>query len=605
MVIQRLAVPVLFVVASSMLNAADDFSIRQPFPGAGVVDESTFDAASLRGDAGAVEFEGILTSSAYRLLAFGGFDACASDASTAECLRQYDYDRSEAVDLLDFAIFQVGLPIRTDFWRTEADAATIDLSEAPLAAGFFDFGGHTCSAFSGTASFVGVALGGEDEPADTIVLRAADPIVPADPVGTTRMVDVELVALSLVSTAPITVMCDGAPTEWDVAVDVATTHLGFLMATKLTPEGGTVESRVVVQPRLTFTNRLNPEVVRILDDELVQTEFVSEFVWRHDAVHDFVLGGEAPLEAGCKTCFSVVAHIAIMGDPDAIGFCSNHMVCFIDSDCDGVLDGVDNCRFVPNSDQADDDSDGLGDACDPCPLVPIVGQVDSDGDGFGDVCDNCPEVGNPGQLDGDGDEVGDVCDNCPMRSNPSQSDSDGDELGNRCDNCPNDANPGQFDNDGDLVGDVCDNCPSLPNPGQEDCDEDEIGDVCDAENCKFFFSGTGELCVNCPTIPAVCTPFDVTYSVGVSGGLISLSALLDTGELLPVFEGTLGPDGEFNGPFIGGCSDIAPQWTICTVAGQFDGDAVPRHFDVTWTATGAPGGCIATWEYSLVEVPAP
>ena len=71
-------------------------------------------------------------------------------------------------------------------------------------------------------------------------------------------------------------------------------------------------------------------------------------------------------------------------------------VIFSDSDEDGLLDYVDNCPGVANSEQADKDSDGAGDACDNCldvangPLSPDAGghtQRDTDHDGYGNVCD--------------------------------------------------------------------------------------------------------------------------------------------------------------------------------------------------------------------------
>lgn len=45
-----------------------------------------------------------------------------------------------------------------------------------------------------------------------------------------------------------------------------------------------------------------------------------------------------------------------------------------DSDGDGVVDGPDNCRDIPNQDQSDSDGDGAGDLCD------VPGDVDHDGD---------------------------------------------------------------------------------------------------------------------------------------------------------------------------------------------------------------------------------
>ena len=146
--------------------------------------------------------------------------------------------------------------------------------------------------------------------------------------------------------------------------------------------------------------------------------------------------------------------------------------CDPDDDNDGVLDGDDNCRLVPNPNQRDTDGDGLGDRCDPdndgdgvpdgqdnCPLTPNANQRDSDNDGIGDRCDS----------DDDNDGVPDDQDNCQFTPNPNQRDTDGDGVGDRCD----------IDDDNDGVNDDQDNCPLEPNPGQRDSDGDGIGDRCD------------------------------------------------------------------------------------------------------------------------------
>ncbi len=57
---------------------------------------------------------------------------------------------------------------------------------------------------------------------------------------------------------------------------------------------------------------------------------------------------------------------------------------------------------------------------------------DSDGDGVIDLLDNCPQVSNTDQLDRDADTVGDVCDNCPKNFNRLQGDFDGDGNGDEC-----------------------------------------------------------------------------------------------------------------------------------------------------------------------------
>lgn len=58
-----------------------------------------------------------------------------------------------------------------------------------------------------------------------------------------------------------------------------------------------------------------------------------------------------------------------------------------DEDGDGVIDNLDNCLQVPNSDQIDTDGDGRGDACDNCPQLANFGQEDANGNGVGDLCE--------------------------------------------------------------------------------------------------------------------------------------------------------------------------------------------------------------------------
>jgi probable HAF family extracellular repeat protein len=59
----------------------------------------------------------------------------------------------------------------------------------------------------------------------------------------------------------------------------------------------------------------------------------------------------------------------------------------VDLDSDGVPDGVDNCRYVANANQADADQDAVGDVCDNCPSVWNPDQADSNGNGIGDACE--------------------------------------------------------------------------------------------------------------------------------------------------------------------------------------------------------------------------
>ncbi len=74
---------------------------------------------------------------------------------------------------------------------------------------------------------------------------------------------------------------------------------------------------------------------------------------------------------------------------------------FVESDIDddGVIDKIDNCVHIANSDQIDINNNGRGDACD-----------DFDKDGVINSQDNCPNDPNRNQSDIDGDDIGDSCD---------------------------------------------------------------------------------------------------------------------------------------------------------------------------------------------------
>jgi type IV pilus modification protein PilV len=81
--------------------------------------------------------------------------------------------------------------------------------------------------------------------------------------------------------------------------------------------------------------------------------------------------------------------------------------CDDDDDADTVPDArPDNCPVTQNLDQADGDRDGIGDVCD-------QGQSDTDGDTVVDSLDNCPTIPNTDQTDvlpaPNGNGIGDDC----------------------------------------------------------------------------------------------------------------------------------------------------------------------------------------------------
>lgn len=129
---------------------------------------------------------------------------------------------------------------------------SIDFSADPLPLDFFGPGSEP---FVGTIYFASrpidvLAAGG----GSMVLRRSADPFLPRDPVGGVQTVPIELVALSLVSSAPIPVTIGGELEDWRCTAHVVQPSQGSLTATKTHADGGVADVSLLVSMQLTFTN---------------------------------------------------------------------------------------------------------------------------------------------------------------------------------------------------------------------------------------------------------------------------------------------------------------------------------------------------------------
>jgi hypothetical protein len=308
-----------------------------------------------------------------------------------------------------------------DLWTTPGTGiSTEDFSSNPIPADFFDPGSDP---FIGDINWQGSPLpnlGGPSlGPTDTVVSRPMTAELPM--VGSQDTIPIEIVALNLVSVAPITVTYNGGqnPEQWNVAAclsSMAAQVQGTMTISRDCTNGGTFSSTLPVRPKLIFT-RASPPAVRMLDQGAAgQIQFTAVGGrWLYNPNPQLKI---LRVDAGAVTD----GNCDLSPDPALAG--SSNFV-------PGVYSVACECS-VPSTEEQK-------------VLTPEQAMLAAHG--------VLPP--QPPPPDADGDEIGDDADNCPMQSNPLQQDRDRDLVGDACDNCLNTPNTCQDDGDGDGNGDAC------------------------------------------------------------------------------------------------------------------------------------------------------
>jgi hypothetical protein len=297
-----------------------------------------------------------------------------------------------------------------DLFTTPAGGSTHhNLSTTPIPGDFF---GPGSDPFGGDIVYRGDPLVTDPPnalyPTDTIVRRNAPVSVPTGGTGT---VPIEIVALSLVSVAPITVTYNGGGNAelWNVQVYLSSSQPqspGFMSITRgPCGDGGTFTAMLPVQPRLVFT-RVSDGKVKPADEGVPPLQFNTQ--------NGRWLGYNPPQ-------FQLIhAQAGLQVDHD--GNPATPMVT-LPASSTNFFPGMRIERCQPGCGSGvvmkrltEEDAllakHGILPAQPPPP--------DRDGDGIPDDADNCPDKFNPLQEDRDGDGIGDVCDNCPDWYNPCQ-----------------------------------------------------------------------------------------------------------------------------------------------------------------------------------------
>jgi hypothetical protein len=363
-----------------------------------------------------------------------------------------------------------------------------------------DFFGDGSDSFTGHVCLRGEPLGPISLPgyppdldfgqADTLVRRFPDPSRdpsrdasgdPFDrcnvPSPTPATVSTEVVALSLVSTSPITVTYNGGSDElWDVAVTLSEIPPppGWIVAKKTHCNGGTYTSQLHVQPKFTFTKDSEPTVVKILDTGLASIPFViltqieaSDAPWTSD------LSPTMNWPSAICTDF----HPAIL-DQEPTTDCdwNNNLIRDL-CDIEDCPPGDNLCRDC-NENELPDGRELAGNDCN-----------------GSEVLDECELEGNDCQPNG-------VPDDCDV--DPSDPDGDG-EVSQDC-------GGGEYEN-------------SIPDECEFDCDDDGMADTCAIDSGSSMDSNGNEIAddceVSCCLPNNACTDNTDPQSCQQAGGVLS------------------------------------------------------------------------------------
>jgi len=314
----------------------------------------------------------------------------------------------------------------SDLWITPGrpdcvGASYVDLAVDPLPPGLF---GPGSDSFDGVICLQGDPFPVQGGQADTIVERKTTAVLP-DPSNSVDRVDIEIVALRLVSLEPIMVTFNGGPDSGQFNVQVCLSSVapqepGWMAIAHKREMGGTFNAYLPVIPKFNFQKVSGTGNATAEHDPGSCFEYtVCNGFWSHSAPTGITI-------------------FATEGDT-------------VDSDCDGEDDATfpaSTSNFFP------------GVCCGPCGGEPTTGS-----------CKRLTwlETASLSAMLG------------VLPAEPEGQDTDGDGIDDHADNCPSDYNPHQYDYDRDTDGDECDNCPSTYNPDQHDGDQDGQGDVCDRE----------------------------------------------------------------------------------------------------------------------------